>query len=932
MRLVSACERSWFWSLVVLAAVSTVLLPACRSESPEALVASARAYQAKGDQKAAIIQLKNALQQNPTHGEARLLLGIASLQIADPMSAQKELRKALEYGQPAEVVLPHLARAMLEQGEAQKLVAEFGDRVLTDSEAEAALKSAVGEAQLHLGKLVDAAASFAAATARKPDYLPAQLGIARLMAADNKIDEASQLVDALVAAHPKAAEAHLLQSELRLFRGDRAGSKASLEQAIAADANFLRARFALVQLLISEKQFDAAAEQVDTARQVFRGDLRLQYLDAVIALGKNDLVKARDTVQQMLKRVPEHVPSLVLAGAVELQAGQAATAENYCAKAISIAPRNAGARRMLVRAYLGSNQPAKALEAIQPLLASGTRGNAQLLMLAGETYLANGELKQASVYYAAATDSKAQEPFARTRLGQIALASGDPDAGIRELEAASALDGAPMQADMALIVGYAKKNDLNRALEAAKAFAQKYPSNPLSQQMLGAIYVARKDPVAARTAFTKALDISPTYLPAAVNLARLDIAEKKPADARRRIEELVAKDPKNAEALLELADIMARTGAPRAEIMATLQRAVTANPQSVPARVALISFYLRAKESKAALSAAQEAVVALRNDAGILSALAQAQEGAGELNQAIETWNRLAAIEPQSAVPLTRIAALFAKQGDYAKSIDSLRRAQKLAPDDPAIAREIVLAYLLATKPEEAIKEAKKLQSAMPKGSAGFVLEGDVHAALQRWPQAERAYRDGLKADPDSDALALKLHGTLTRAGKAAEADAMAKKWLADHPKDADFRSYLAQRALGDKNLRSAAALYQSIVALQPDNVVALNNLAWSAGQLGDPKAIGYAERAVRLAPDSAPALDTLGTLLVSKGDASKGLEYLTKATDLAPKRHDIRLNYAKALVKAGRVDDARKELTALQAVTDDFAGKSEIPALLKQL
>ena len=71
---------------------------------------------------------------------------------------------------------------------------------------------------------------------------------------------------------------------------------------------------------------------------------------------------------------------------------------------------------------------------------------------------------------------------------------------------------------------------------------------------------------AARVAFTKAVELSPTYLPAIVNLARLDIAEKKPADARKRLEALVAKDPKNEQALLALADVMARTGAPPADI------------------------------------------------------------------------------------------------------------------------------------------------------------------------------------------------------------------------------------------------------------------------------------------------------------------------------------------------------------------------------
>jgi putative PEP-CTERM system TPR-repeat lipoprotein len=930
MRSLFACG-SRHWPALALVAASTLLLLACR-ESPEALIASARMYEAKGDHKGAIIQLRNALQQNPADGEVRLLLGRASLQTGDPVSAQRELRKALEYGQSAEVVLPPLARAMLEQGEAAKLVAEFGDRKLTDIDAEASLRSSVGHAQLQLQKFGDAAASFSAATALKPDHLSARLGVARLMAATNRIDDANRLIDAIVAAHPKAAEAHALQSDLRLLRGDRAGAKTSLEQAIAADESFLPARFALIQLLISEKQFDAAALQLDTARSLRSGDLRVQYFDAAIALDKNDLSKARDMMQQVLKRAPEHVPSLVLAGAVELQAGQAATAEGYLRKAVSIAPEHAGARKLLVRTYLGSNQPAKALESIKPLLASDARTDPQLLLLAGETYLANGDLKQASRYYAAATDSKPQESVARTRLGQIALASGDPDAGIRELEAAVALDGAPMQSDVALIVGHVKKNDLNSALQAANAFAKKHPANPLSHQMLGVVYAARKDFTAARAAFAKAIELNPTYLPAIANLARLDIAEKKPADARKRFEAVIAKDPKNDQALLALADVMVRTGAPPAELVAMLQRAVTANPQSVVSRLALIGFHLRVQDFKAALSAAQDAAATLRTEPRIIGALAQAQEAAGETNQAIETWNRLAALEPRSTVPLVRLAALFARRQDYPKAIDSLRRAQKLAPGDPAITRDLALAQLLSGKPDEALKEAKSLQTTMPKLAAGFALEGDVQVATQQWPQAERAYRDALKVEPASEALAIKLHTTLNRAGKAAEAEAMAKKWLAEHPKDASFRMYLAERALADKNLRSAVTLYQAVVALQPDNIVALNNLAWSAGQLGDPKAIGYAERAVRLAPENAAALDTLGTLLVSKGDASKGLEYLAKAAEVAPKRHDIRLNYAKALAKAGRPDDARKELVALQAVTDEFPGKSEIPALLKGL
>src|SRR5262245_4137745 len=81
--------------------VLAALLAACNNkESPDALVASANEYAAKGNQSAAVIQLKNALQQAPNNGEARLLLGQALLETRDPASAEKELRRALELKQP----------------------------------------------------------------------------------------------------------------------------------------------------------------------------------------------------------------------------------------------------------------------------------------------------------------------------------------------------------------------------------------------------------------------------------------------------------------------------------------------------------------------------------------------------------------------------------------------------------------------------------------------------------------------------------------------------------------------------------------------------------------------------------------------------------------------------------------------------------------
>ena len=50
-------------------------LVGCGNDSPQALIAAAKASRDKHDDKTAIIQIKNALQADPNSGEARYLLG-----------------------------------------------------------------------------------------------------------------------------------------------------------------------------------------------------------------------------------------------------------------------------------------------------------------------------------------------------------------------------------------------------------------------------------------------------------------------------------------------------------------------------------------------------------------------------------------------------------------------------------------------------------------------------------------------------------------------------------------------------------------------------------------------------------------------------------------------------------------------------------------
>ena len=91
------------------------------------------------------------------------------------------------------------------------------------------------------------------------------------------------------------------------------------------------------------------------------------------------------------------------------------------------------------------------------------------------------------------------------------------------------------------------------------------------------------------------------------------------------------------------------------------------------------------------------------------------------------------------------------------------------------------------------------------------------------------------------------------------------------------------------------------------------------------------AERAYELAPGQPEIVDTLGWLLVRNGEINRGLLLLQEAVVKAPHIPDIRYHMIVALDKAGRREEARKELQRLLNSSKTFADIDKARALHRQ-
>jgi putative PEP-CTERM system TPR-repeat lipoprotein len=910
-------------------AVAVALAAGCGKDSPEKLVSSARDLIAKGDNKSAEIHLKNALQQQPELGEARYLLGLTLMTAGDYASAEKEFRRALEFKYPPGAVYPRLARAVAAQ-DPKKLISEFAGVRLDDAAARAAVNTELGNAHLALAQVKEARAAFAAALADKPGDPTARIGEARIIAVDGNLDGAMKIVDEVLAQSPGMPEALMLKADIHISRKEVDPAIAAMREVVQAQPLNAAARFTLAMMLLDARKFGEAAAEIEAMKKALPQDVRARYLEALLAFQQHEPAKAREPLQLVLKIAPDHGPSLVLAGAIEYQLGQFVAAEDYLRKAVGRMPQNTYARSVLAATYLRLGKPDKAEEVIEPGLRQAPN-DPQILRVAGEVALSHNDPKRAMAYYERAAAVSKSDAAVRARLGAVKLATGDTEGALKDLETASEMDAGAVQADLAIIAAHLSKREFDKALAVSDRIMQKQPKSPLPHTIRGGILVAKGDRKGARASFEKSLELQPDYLPAVRNLARMDIVDKQPAAARKRFESIVAKDPKNDLALLGLADAMAATGAKAPEVLAVVDRAVAANPTSVRARLAAINLRLQTKDPKGALAAAQSAAAALPENVQVVEALGRAQLAAGESQQAVSTYNKLAALMPQSPAPLILLGRAQAAAKDYDAAAQTLRKALAMQPSQMNALQQLMAVQIAAGKPEEALAEARALQKERPKDPAGWVLEGEVHIAQNKMIEAIGAYSEALKRQ-SAPAIAIRLHALLSGANRAADADALAARWLKEHPKDAAMRLYLAERDLRRKDYRAASGRYRELLALQPENALVLNNLAWALEKQNDPGALGYAEKAYALAPNNAAIADTLGWMLVERGETKRGVELLAKASGAAPNALEIRMHYAKALIKAGDKPGARKELEAVAAAPGESPFKAEAAELLKKL
>lgn len=923
-------RRCLIGGVILLAAGSALFFSLRRSASPEALVASAKQYMAKHEAKSAIVQLKSALDKKPQLAEARFLLGSALLESGDSVAAEVELRKAMELGYPNESAAPPLARALLASGHAGKLTSELGNLSLKEPGAVADLQASLALAYAEQGSTDQAQAALATALAAAPSSGRARMIEAAFTAERRDVDSALAMLDEVLRSAPDSYEAWQLKGDLLfLARRDPEAAIEAQRQALKIRGDLIGARASIISIFLAKSDMEAVQKELAELKRVAPTHPRTLYFEAELALRKGDIKTAKDLADKLRRGSPNNAQVMQLAGSVELLNGALRSAEDLLNKALKIAPANDETRRLLVQTHLRLGQADQALTFLKPLLAR-RQPEARDYALAGQVHLYNGDAKTAEGFFAQAAKVDPNDMRSRTALALGELAKGRVDQAYSQLDEIASVDKGTV-ADMALLTMHLRSGNLDAALKALDGYERKVPRSAMVENWRGVIALAKKDVPAGRKHFEQALERDPLYFPALVGLTQMDMAQGAADKAQKRFEEVLKRDPRNARATLAIAGLRAQAGAPKAEVLALMTRAVAQAPTDVKGRLALIDAQLAGNDVKAALLTAQQGTAASPGDPELTLALARAQFASGDSQQAVTTLKRLAETQPQSAAVHLQLAGAYVRIGDLVSARKSFQRTVALSPDNLTARRGLMMVELSSGQPKAAMAIARALQAERGHEAVGLLYVGDVESTQKNWPAASAAYRDSLKL-ADTVEAALKLHGALLAAGQTAEADRFAMEWRKRHPDDAALTAVLGDMALARKDFAAAETYYTEVVRLQPNSAGVLNNLAVAMVKQHKPGALAHAQKAHNLEPGHPAIMDTLATALADANQLDQAIALQQRAMKLAPDLPKLRLNLATLYVRAGQKAQAKAELQKLAGLGDKFPEQGEVSKLLQTL
>ncbi len=522
-------------------------------------------------------------------------------------------------------------------------------------------------------------------------------------------------------------------------------------------------------------------------------------------------------------------------------------------------------------------------------LTSNTKSYPDAWMLAGDFWASAGQFDNALKAYSTGESVDPQhKALYQKRRAQLLLARGRTQEAsqlIAEILKASPEDPEALSLRASINLRSGKLDLVQSAINDLGPLIGKYPNSAATPALhfnLGRAYVEK--------AKLEAGDPDPQK--------RVKDLEQ----ARIQLEQTVQMQHNNTEARILLAEVQMDRGE-FARVTQIADDILKTQPGNATARLLRTDALIRMHEYDKARTELNELVANNPNLREAWFQLAQLDIAQGNYHEAETLFQKAA----QGGDPRAFIGLVEAKvqQGHFPEAIQMLSTAADRQPGNPAVRLALANVQVRAGKYDDAIGSFEKILNDNPKMPPA--AKADLYTRIG---STERQKGD------DSAALA----------------SFMKARQLTPNDVRPEVEIGMIYDQSGRKDM--ARAEYQKVLKLDPENVAAMNNLAFmnadQSTNLDD--ALALAQRARQKLPENIDVQDTLALVYIRKNLTDEGLRIMRDVVEKQPHNPTYRYHLALALAQKGDKLGARSELKNALAMKPSQNDQTRIRELMARL
>ncbi len=513
-----------------------------------------------------------------------------------------------------------------------------------------------------------------------------------------------------------------------------------------------------------------------------------------------------------------------------------------------------------------------------------------------------------------------------------------------------------------------RKQEMLATLDALRAARKALAHTPL---LIGDFFFHINEPDSAIQSFREGVKEEPDFRSMyEKRIAVVLITQDRNDEAMQLASRLHKDDPKDVEAAAIEASLLAKVDRRQTQAAIDALEALASTEHGNAILEWTLGSAYRAKGDLQSLNKARQHLEASLNlDRNLLPArlaLAEVQLARGENDSAVQIADEILKASPAHLPAKLVRAAGLSNTGQTKKAREELVNALGMYKGSPEASYQLAALDLVEQRYKEA--ETGFLELARAGDARGVLglarskeLQGNKAAAVQI---IERE----LTSHPDRDTLRLALVDLEYRLGNFAQARTHLTELARKNPESVDVQLRLADvmSRTGDQKgaiqllrrtrqlkasdarpvLRLAVLLdatgqteqarvtYEDVLKIDPENLLALNNLAYIQADAGVDldQALGFAQRALRIAPNDPNVSDTLGLIYIRKKLTGQAVEVLRNVVTRAPENPGFHLHLGMALYDAGEKQLAKKELEAALRHKPSGAEETKIKELAAKI